>query len=59
MCDILIAEDNESLREIMREVLSGHMRYYQHNFTSGTHFLTISHAGGYQETPEKLHLQFQ
>lgn len=31
--------------------LSGHMHYYQHNYSKGTHHLVISSAGGYLENP--------
>jgi hypothetical protein len=33
-------------------VLAGHMHYYQHNFSHGTHYLVVSPAGGYQEDPK-------
>ena len=32
-------------------VLAGHMHYYQHNYSNGTHHLVVSSAGGYQENP--------
>lgn len=34
-------------------VLSGHMHYYQHNVSKGTHYLVVSPAGGYKEKPVK------
>lgn len=36
-------------------VLAGHMHYYQHNFSHGTHHLVVGPAGGFQENPVNDH----